>query len=82
MFCILTQLAPSCYYLVMERLHVVIPKEMKDALDRQSAQRDAPVSALVRLAISDWLYQVGEDRITWRLEWGGHRQSDEENAPA
>ena len=60
----------------MDRLHIPLPEEMKDALRRQADRRGAPMSAIVRLAISEWLYTVGEPRYDWRADWGGVREPD------
>jgi hypothetical protein len=63
-----------CYTVNMQRINLMIPTEMKEALERQARRRGVALSALIRQAASEWLYQAGEDRLEWRAEWGGRRE--------
>jgi hypothetical protein len=62
------------------RLGVTITEEMYRALEEESRKNfNAPVSALVRQAIEDWLRARGHD-VRADITWGGSRHpSDEES---
>ena len=63
------------------RLGVVVTEEMYQALEEESKQNfNAPISALVRQAIEDWLRARGHN-VKADLTWGGNRREDVDDNP-
>lgn len=59
----------------MAKLGVTIPSAMDKALTEIAEQRGAPVSALVREAIHEWLEKRGK-KVESKVTWGGDRRSN------
>lgn len=56
----------------MGKLIVTVPDEMEAALKQISEETSAPVAAIVREAITQWLAQRGID-VDNNVSWGGPR---------
>ena len=63
------------------RYGLSLPADMNDALKQESEKTGAPVSALMRLAVEEFLEKRGYD-VSSSLKWGGHRERDREKGEA
>ena len=62
----------------MQRLIIKIPDRMNEALRQEADRRTAPIAAVVREAIAEYLDKRGVS-VKSAVEWGGKRGKDDED---
>ena len=70
---LLTYVDQPCYtYHMTQKILFSAPDDMYEALKKEAAKRDMPMSAIIRISVAEWLGYQGE-RVTREIKWGGKR---------
>ena len=54
---------------------VNVPDQMQALLARAASEENINISAVIRIAVADYLLKRYEIQVDHKLEWGGNRRS-------
>lgn len=62
----------------MPKYLVNIPDQMQTLVVRAATEQNSNISAVIRLAVAEYLFKLYGVQVDHKMEWGGSRKSESE----
>ncbi len=61
----------------MAKMHLTLPDDMQEALQKASKTEDRVIASIIRRAISEYLQRHHDMKVEHNMTWGGNRRGGE-----
>lgn len=59
----------------MAKMHLTLPDDMQEALQKASKTEDRVIASIIRRAIAEYLQKHHDMKVEHNMTWGGNRRS-------